>query len=41
MLLPPFDHQGRMLRGNLHGHCDHSDGVLSAQQVTAAYRRLG
>ena len=41
MLLSPFDHQGRMLRGNLHGHCDHSDGVLSAQRVTAAYRRLG
>ena len=30
-----------MLRGNLHGQCDHSDGVLSTQRVNAAYRRLG
>ena len=41
MLLPPFDYDGRLLRGNLHGHSDHSDGMLSAEQIGGIYRRLG
>lgn len=41
MLLPPFDYDGRLLRGNLHGHSDHSDGMRSAEQIGGIYRRLG
>ena len=41
MKLPPFGFGHSFYRGNLHGHCTHSDGVLSAQAVVQTYADLG
>lgn len=36
-----FAAPGRFFRGNLHTHCDRSDGVLSAQEVCQRYKSEG
>jgi hypothetical protein len=41
MKLPPFKSGHRFLRGNLHGHSTHSDGMLAADAVVDTYQRLG
>ena len=41
MRLAPFSRPGRFWRGNLHTHCDRSDGALTAEQVVDAYKRMG
>ena len=39
--LPPFDSNQPLLRGNLHGHSTHSDGVRNPQEVVETYYQLG
>ncbi len=39
-LLPPYNTQ-KFFRGNLHGHSNHSDGVLSPQAVVKKYKEIG
>ena len=41
MKLPPFGLGYSLYRGNLHGHCTHSDGALSAKAVVETYANLG
>jgi hypothetical protein len=41
MRIAPFSTPGRFWRGNLHTHCDRSDGALTAGQVIEAYKRMG
>lgn len=41
MRIAPFSTPGRFWRGNLHTHCDNSDGALTAAQVVEAYKRKG
>jgi hypothetical protein len=37
----PFDRPGRFFRGNLHMHCDVSDGRVSLEEAVTAYRLNG
>lgn len=41
MLLPPFDQDTPLLRGNLHGHTDQSDGLKPIDNVISTYQNLG
>jgi len=41
MRIAPFSTPGRFWRGNLHTHCDNSDGALTAEAVVEAYKRAG
>jgi hypothetical protein len=41
MRIPPFSTPGRFWRGNLHTHCDRSDGASTAERVIEAYKRMG
>lgn len=41
MHLQPFTPGTRFYRGNLHGHCTHSDGLMSAEEIVSVYRHLG
>ena len=36
-----FSTNGRPYRGNLHGHCTHSDGINDAAEVVRMYREAG
>ena len=36
-----FCPNGRIYRGNLHGHCTHSDGRNEAAEVVRLYREAG
>ena len=38
MKLKPFDRPGTFYKGNLHGHSDHSDGLLKPKSVIDCYR---
>ena len=38
MKLKPFDRSGTFYKGNLHGHSDHSDGLLKPKAVIDYYR---
>ena len=38
MKLKPFDRPGTFYKGNLHGHSDHSDGLLKPKAVIDHYR---
>ena len=38
MKLKPFDRPGTFYKGNLHGHSDHSDGLLKPKAVIDYYR---
>jgi hypothetical protein len=41
MQIAPFSSPGRFWRGNLHTHCNLSDGALTPDQVVAAYKNAG
>lgn len=41
MVLSAFTAPGRFWRGNLHTHCDRSDGCLTAEEVCRRYRAEG
>ena len=41
MLLPPFDQDTPLFRGNLHGHTSQSDGLKPIDAVISSYRDLG
>jgi hypothetical protein len=41
MLLPPFDQDTPLYRGNLHGHSNLSDGQKTCAEVINAYQGLG
>ena len=41
MRIAPFSTPGRFWRGNLHTHCDASDGATTAEAVAEAYKRAG
>jgi hypothetical protein len=41
MRIAPFSTPGRFWRGNLHTHCDASDGALPAAEVVEAFKRAG
>lgn len=41
MLLPPFDQDTPLFRGNLHGHTVHSDGEKTSIEVMNFYQDLG
>ena len=41
MRIPPFSTPGRFWRGNLHTHCNRSDGALTPEQVVEAYNQAG
>lgn len=39
--LPPFDHTGPLLKGNIHTHSTCSDGALPPQEVVRRYKAAG
>lgn len=41
MLIPPFDQDTPLFRGNLHGHTINSDGLKPAADVVSCYQKLG
>ena len=39
--LPPFNSDKPFLRGNLHGHSTHSDGLRTPEEAVQTYYELG
>lgn len=36
-----FSDTSAFYRGNLHGHCTHSDGLMTAEEIACVYRNMG